>query len=133
MRPTTLTWQLMKYAKDTKPKGETPGVIYTLGGTDCAQIYIGETMRTAKQRMREHKYHTRSGHLDTSAIAEHTHEKSHPMHWGARILAHESDKTKRKVKEAFAIRTTEKKRGADKHMNQDKGLDVNKIWLDLVC
>ena len=87
-------------------------------------------MRTAKQRMREHKYHTRSGHLDMSAIAKHTHEESHTMNWSARILAHESDKTKQKVKEALAIRTTEKKRGADKLMNQDKGLDVSKIWLD---
>ena len=130
MRPTTLKWQLMKNAKDTTPKEETPGVIYALGCTDCAQLYIGETMRTAKQRMREHKYHTRSGHLDMSAIAKHTHEESHTMHWSARILAHESDKTKRKVKEALAIRTTEKKRGADKLMNQDKGLDVSKIWLD---
>ena len=69
MRPTTLKWQLMKNAKDTTPKEETPGVIYALGCTDCAQICIGETMWTAKQRMRQHKHHTRSGHLDMSAIA----------------------------------------------------------------
>ena len=68
-----------------------------------------------------------------SAIAKHTHEESHTMHWSARILAHESDKTKRKVKEALVIRTTKKKGGADKLMNQDNGLDVSKIWLDLVC
>ena len=68
-------WQLMKNGNDTTPKEETPGVIYALGCTDCAQIYFGETMRTAKQRMREHKYHTRSGHLDMSAIAKRTHEE----------------------------------------------------------
>ena len=43
----------------------------------------------------------------------------------------ETDNTKRKIKEALAIRRVEKDRGKGKIMNQDSGLELSRIWLDL--
>ena len=64
MKPTTLKWSLMARAKDNLPAEDTPVAIYALGCTDCPKVYIGETGRTAKQRAREHKCHTRTGHTE---------------------------------------------------------------------
>ena len=131
MKPATLKWSLMKRAKDSISADETAGVIYALGCTDCPQVYIGETARTARQRSREHKCHTNTGHTELSAIARHAHEEAHTIHWKPRVLAKETDNTKRKIKEALAIRRLEKDRGKDKIMNQDSGLELSRIWLDL--
>ena len=39
---------------------------------------------------------------------------------------------KRKIKEALVINKLDKERGNDKVMNQDKGTELSKIWLNLV-
>ena len=39
---------------------------------------------------------------------------------------------KRKIKEALTIKRVEKERGKDRTLNQDTGLELSKIWLDLV-
>ena len=43
-------WTRMKGAKDPIERNQNPGVIYALGCTGCAAVYIGETARTANQR-----------------------------------------------------------------------------------
>ena len=132
MKPTTLKWSLMARAKDNLPAEDTPGAIYALGCTDCPKVYIGETGRTAKQRAREHKCHTRTGHTELSAVARHAHTEGHNIHWKPRVIASENKTTNRKIKEALAINKLEKERGSDKVMNQDKGTELRKIWLNLV-
>ena len=49
-----------------------------------------------------------------------------------RVIASENNTTKRKIKEALAINKQEKERGNDKGMNQDKGTELSKIWLNPV-
>ena len=63
-----------------------------------------------------------------SAIAKHVLETRHAMHWKPRILKTERKTIERKVHEAFAIHTLTK-RGEDFVMNQDKGMQLSKIWL----
>ena len=48
--------------------------------------------------------HTRTGHVELSAVANHSHNNGHEMHWTPRVLAREEDTTKRKIKEALAIK-----------------------------
>ena len=90
MGPTTLKWSLMARAKDNLPAEDTTGAIYALGCTDCPKVYIGETGRTAKQRAREHKCHTRTGHTELSAVARHAHTEGHNIHWKPRVIASET-------------------------------------------
>ena len=132
MKPTTLKWTLMRRAKTSVPTTEIPGVIYALGCEDCPRIYIGETARTAKQRAREHKCHARTGHPELSAVARHAHDEAHSIHWTPMVLTKEKDTMKRKIKEALTIKRVEKERGKDRTLNQDTGLELSKIWLDLV-
>ena len=104
MRPNKWKWQVIKGAKDAIAPKEEPGSssLHHRLQCDCAKVYIGETHRTAKQRLREHKSHTRTGHLELSAIADHVHERGHTIHWEPHILAKEKAKTKRKIKEVLA-------------------------------
>ena len=56
----------MKGAKDMISADREPGVVYALGCMECPRVYIGETARTAKQRVKEHNMHTRTGYTDLS-------------------------------------------------------------------
>ena len=94
-------------------------------------MYIGETARTAKQRTKEHEMHTRHGHTELSAIANHAHMHAHNIHWKPWVIAREKNTHKRKVKEALAIKKITAQMGPDVAMNQDTGLIVSKLWLDL--
>ena len=131
-RTKNVKWTLMKGAKDPIDRNQNPGVIYALGCTECAAVYIGETARTANQRTKEHRMHTRTGHVELSAVANHSHNKGHEMHWTPRVLAREEDTTKRKIKEALAIKKLTNGRRDGVIINQDSGMKISKLWLDLV-
>ena len=131
MKPVSLKWSLMKGAKDSTPTEETPGVVYAIGCAECPQVYIGETARTTKQRVREHRCHTNTGHTEMSAIAKHALEQGHSIHWKAKVIGREQDSTSRKIKEALMIQKMERRSGKNRIMNQDNGLDLSRVWLDL--
>ena len=119
----------MRRVKDKAEKGEVPGAVYAVGCKECKKVYIGETKRTANQRIREHKADTRIGRVDKSAIAELAHVTGHEVHWDAMIVEKEQHSGRRKVKEALHIHRMKKAGGS---MNQDNGWHLSKIWLDLV-
>ena len=129
MKPKPWKWTLMRGAKDRVPPLQDPGVVYAIGCQDCREVYVGETGRTAQQRAREHKCHTRCGRIELSAIAKHAHDEGHNIYWEPRIVAKETNAARRKVKEALAIRKLQRAKGA---MNQDVGMNLSTIWLDLV-
>ena len=83
-------------------------------------------------RLKCHITDTRTGHTELSAVARHAHTEGHNIHWKPRVIASENKTTNRKIKEALAINKLEKERGSDKVMNQDKGTELSKIWLNLV-
>ena len=91
----------MRRSKDALPKDTQPGLIYAIGCKVCPEVYVGETQRTAKQRLKEHKGHARNGHDDLSAVAHHTINKNHAIHWETRVLAKERHPMRRKVREAL--------------------------------
>ena len=92
---------------------------------------IGETARTTKQRVREHRCHTNTGHTEMSAIAKHALELGQSKHWKAKVIGREQDSTSRKIKEALMIQKMERRSTKNKIMNQDNGLDLSRVWLDL--
>ena len=128
MCPRTIKWSLMTGAKDSIPLTEQPGVIYSVGCLDCPLVYVGETGRQTKVRMKEHQAATRHGHVDKSAIALHAHMEGHRICWDPQIVAKEENTTKRKVTEALIIYETEQKSGT---MNKDSGLELSKLWKSL--
>ena len=88
-------------------------------------MYVGETARTARLRAKEHGLHARTGNIHFSATAAHA-ETGHEIHWEPRVLAKETYTIKRKVIEAMYIRRLDKRT-----INQDSGMQLSKIWLDL--
>ena len=119
MRSSKIKWSIMKGVKDKQKEEEIPGVVYVIGCGDCRKVYVGETRRTAMQRVKEHKSDTRLGHIDKSAVAEHAHTTGHHVHWKAMVVEREQHGRKRKVKEALHIHRMTRKDGS---MNQDRGL-----------
>ena len=92
---------------------------------DCKKVYVGETMRTAEQRAKEHQMYARTGNVSMSAVAAHTHQEGHTMHWKPRVVVKESNTVKRKIREALVIAQVERQGGS---MNQDRGTSLSKIW-----
>ena len=127
MKPQKMKWSIMNKAKDTLPAEEEPGVVYAIGCTTCKKVYIGETCRTAKLRCKEHEAHARKGNLELSAVANHAWD-DHKIHWKPRVLLREGNTMKRKIQEALALHKLVKTSGADATMNQDKGMELSKIW-----
>ena len=94
MKPNKIKWSIIRGAKDMLPAEREPGVVYALGCTDCPSVYIGETARNARRRTKAHKMHTRTGHVELSAVADHAHTEGHSIHWTPRVLAKEDNVTK---------------------------------------
>ena len=128
MKPMQRKWSLMKGVKDAQPADGRPGVVYALGCMDCQKVYIGETARTAQQRVKEHQGHTKKGFSEMSAVAKHVVETNHRIHWKPRILKTEQRSTQRKVHEALVIHALAKK-SEDTVMNQDRGMELSHLWL----
>ena len=94
-------------------------------------MYIGETARTMAKRAKEHKGHSRNGHPGLSAVANHVLDTGHEIRWHARVVLHkESNTLRRKVHEALEIHKLS--RGHKKCMNLDRGMEISKLWLDLI-
>ena len=88
---------------------------------------VGETGRTAQQRIREHQADRRLGRTDRLAIAEHVHNKGHEIFWKPAVAAQERNAKQRKIKEALYIHRMEKQNGS---MNKDNELQLSRFWLD---
>ena len=71
---------------------------------ECGLVYIGETGRNLSLRLKEHKTNCEKAELEKSAVAEHSWTNDHLIKWNeASILATESHKLSRKMRESFEI------------------------------
>ena len=65
------------------------GVVYEVPCGECNQVYIGETGRNLKERMREHQYAVKRKDMN-NGIAAHICEHQHPVDWsGAKVRCSE--------------------------------------------
>ena len=82
-------------------------VVYEGPFRDCQLTYIGETRRTMKKRMTEHKYAVKTGD-PKNGIAVHVQKTQHLIDWGAgRVQATAIGYWNRRTMEAIHIRTTQ--------------------------
>ena len=93
-----------------KPKkisdNDTPGV-YKIPCESCPLMYIGETGRSLKIRLREHNYHVAKGNEDKSGVAKHVGQTLHPAAWAdAEMLFKASDWYERCIVENVVISET---------------------------
>ena len=120
-KPVNTLRQQLVHPKDPTPKENKTGVIYQIRCKTCNRLYIGETARTLKTRIQEHKKTT------SSAINEHQANTGHIIDWeNVKIIGKEEQWMKRKIKEAIAIRRDRPS------LNRDQGWDLPPIFNSLL-
>ena len=117
----TLRRTLMR-VKNMVPEEKKKGVVYEIPCKDCSQTYVGETGRTLKKRISEHKQAVRR--LDSNnGIAVHVQLQDHRIDWeGACVIENEQRYWRRRVLEAIHIQTR------PHSMNLDCGLHLSGFW-----
>ncbi|XP_033111406.1 uncharacterized protein LOC117112433 [Anneissia japonica] len=109
--------------KDKPPAQSQPGV-YRIP-CKCGKVYIGETGRDLRTRLKEHQGHARRGEQEKSSIVMHSHSQQHRVHWDkAELIATVPSWHSRRTREAIEIH---------KHntVHQDIGFVISDIWLSM--
>ena len=120
-KPMNTLRQQLVHPKDPTPKENKSGVIYQIRCQTCNRLYIGETARSLKTRIEEHKKTT------SSAVKEHQTNTGHIIDWdNVKIIGKEEHWMKRKIKEAIAIRKDKPS------LNRDQGWDLPPIFNSLL-
>ena len=102
---------------------EKKGVVYELPCGKCEQVYIGETGRNLKERLKEHQYAVKKEN-PKNGIAAHACQQHHEVNWDeAKVRCREQHYWKRKVLEAIHIWQQ------PNTSNLDCGLQINPVWL----
>ena len=78
-RPLMTLRQLLVHPKDRVPMDEQKGVDYSISCTECPKVYIGQTGRSLKHRLKEHRRALRNGDMAASALAEHALTAGHDV------------------------------------------------------
>ena len=108
--------------KNRVPEEKRTGVVYEVPCHDCDHVYIGETGRTLKKRLTEHKQAVRRFD-EKNGIAVHVHQHDHRIDWNsARVVENETFYWRRRVLEAIRINSHQST------MNLDCGLNLSHLW-----
>ena len=118
----TMRQTLMK-VKNPVPAEKKKGVVYEIPCWDCDKVYIGETGRTLKKRVSEHKQAVKRFD-DKNEIAVHVFKHDHHIAWDeATVSTSETSYWRQSVQEAINIRTKKET------MNLDCVLTLSNTWL----
>ena len=118
--------QTLMNVKSRTPRECKRGAVYEIPCADCDSVYIGETGRSLKDRIKEHKYAVNRGDMK-NGVAAHAWYSQHQVDWSsAKVRTVEPFLWKRKVLEAIHIQ-----REASTS-NLDCGLQLNPIWTPIL-
>ena len=81
-RPQKTLRSMLMQVKQKTPMEKKRHFVYEVPCRDCQLTYIGETRRTMKKRMTEHKYAAKTGD-PKNGIAVHVQKTQHSIDWGA--------------------------------------------------
>ena len=101
---------IFKPTKDKIPKELSSNIVYSVPckGNDCKAVYIGQTKRFLKNRLKEHKNNIRESPNKQNALTKHTIEKDHFFDFDrTKILANEIHYKKRLLLEMCHIAGTD--------------------------
>ena len=97
---------LLVHVKNRVPDGKKKGEVYQIPCKECNLSYIGETGRTLKKRMTDHRAAVRRGDTN-NGIAVHAWSEGHQVDWeGTKVIAVAPHLWKRRVVEALMIQST---------------------------
>ena len=122
-KPCRTIRQMLVRVKNRIPEDRRKGVIYEIPCQDCEKVYIGETGRTLKKRVSEHKEAVRKFNMN-NGVGTHVHNEDHRIDWeGAKVIGQQEFYWKRRVTEAIMIYQHNQQT-----MNLDCGLNLSKLW-----
>ena len=78
----TLKRELMQ-VKNRTPEQKQTEVVYEIPCKDCPEVYMGETKRTLKVRLSEHRQAVKQGDPKYSGIVVHVQKTNHRINWEA--------------------------------------------------
>ena len=103
-RPLRTLRQILVHPKDPVPIKERNGVVYSIPCVECSSVYIGQTGRSLKQRISEHRRALKNGDIQTSALAEHVFKTGHAVDLSqSEVLDHHQHTTTRCMLESWYI------------------------------
>ena len=96
---------LSTFSKTFKEKSLQDGIgVYKIPCRDCTRVYIGETSRTLKSRIVEHRGYYIMNQIGKSAAADHFSLNNHtPNFESAHMILHVNNTRNRKIAEAILI------------------------------
>ena len=125
-KPRRTIRQMLIQMKQNIPTERKKEVVYEVACKDCDQKYIGETKRTMKKRLTEHKYAVCRGD-EKNGIAVHANKFNHSIDWeSAGVLRTAQGYWNRRTLEAIQIWRTARP------MNLDCGLHLSPVWNPLI-
>ena len=117
----TLKRELMQ-VKSRTPEQKQTGVVYKIPCKECPEVYVGETKRTLKVRLSEHRQAVKRGD-PKNGIAVHVQKTNHCINWeGATVQRRAEGFWLRRTVEAIQIKK------ATPNMNLDSGLLLPMVW-----
>ena len=94
--------RFIKTEKDKIKKGELSNVVYQINCKDCDYLYVGQTKRKLKTRLKEHINDFKKSANSYSVISNHRFDIDHVMDWdNAKVLDSERSHYKRLVSEIY--------------------------------
>ncbi|XP_053692160.1 uncharacterized protein LOC128740623 [Sabethes cyaneus] len=114
--------ELLCNAKDKIPTNEMSG-IYQIPCKDCPAVYIGQTRRKFKVRLKEHKKAVENNRTNDSSVAVHTANFHHEIDWdNAKVIKGIRKASQLNAWESMFIAT------ADQLMNEDEAPIVSPLF-----
>ena len=94
---------------------------------ECGKVYIGETGRAMRDRIKEHDRDIRLARTQTSAVSEYANETGHLPVWKeVKFIDRDPHWYTRRVKEAIHIRLH------PNNINRDSGIEIPKAWIPTI-
>ena len=110
------------HVKTKQNPDKVKGVIYSIP-CDCGKVYIGETGRTLKDRLGEHKRAVTNGNTNNAIAVHIINNNDHSIEWDeAKAVKRDQYISTRKIKESLIIRAT------PNNLNTDPGVHVHPVW-----
>ncbi len=70
-RPHSTLRRQLVHPKEPVPMDQRTGVVYQIPCSECLKVYVGQSGRTLKHRLSEHRWALQKGDVAASALAKH--------------------------------------------------------------
>ena len=78
-RPHSTLRRQLVHPKDHVPMDQRKSVVYQVPCSECPKVYVGQSSRTLKHRLSEHRWALQNGEVAASALAEHVWSTGHQV------------------------------------------------------